>query len=56
MGKNIKTKTTLKNIKIIIGVALAIVIIGLVGKSDLDYETRPSVCRQWQGSTVCYQP
>ena len=56
MGTKTKTKNHLKNIKVIVIVALAIMAIGFVGQGDLDYENRASVCRQWQGSTVCYKP
>lgn len=50
-------KQTLKNkILTVLGVAFFIIALGIVGNNDYEYETRPSICREYQGSTVCYKP
>jgi len=51
-----KKQKLLNNIKIGLGVTLFILALGYVGEQDRQYETRPSVCREWQGEVVCYKP
>jgi len=50
-------KQTLKTkLKAIGAVAFFIIALGIVGHNDAEYANRPSVCREWQGETVCYKP
>jgi hypothetical protein len=39
-----------------LGIAFFVIALGIVGHNDAEYANRPSVCREWQGETVCYKP
>lgn len=54
MGE-IKNKNIIKLLQVI-GVVLFVLAVGTVGRWDAEYEARPEICREYQGSIVCYQP
>ena len=43
-------------LKVIGAVGFFVLAFAYTGAMDAEYQERPSVCREWQGSVVCYKP